>query len=142
MTFKITIRGAGGPVLAEYECPIHGVFEARVPRDANGDPPDSQPCPQQDYIDASTMTMLGAPCGEASPWIISAPKMAVLSAKPTAVVRGGDMTDRPPWMLDTRPLAEGMSYAEWSKKQDALQRDRRHKELIEKGATQKKIIVS
>lgn len=139
MTFTIKIRGAGGPMLAEYECPEHGVFEATVQRTDAGDPPDEQPCPVLTDPGSDIDDM---PCCRPSPWIMSAPKMAVLSAKTTAVVRGGDMTDRPPWMLDTRPLAEGMSYAEWSKKQDALQRDRRRQELIDKGAVQKKIIVS
>ena len=44
-------------------------------------------------------------------------------------------------MLDTRPLAEGMPYKEWEKKQAEAQRARRHKELIDKGITQKKVIV-
>lgn len=138
MTFVIKTRGAGGLIVAEYECPLHGVFEATVQRTESGDAPERQECPGPGHATNDD----DRPCGLDSPWIISAPKTAVLSARPTAAVRGGDMSERPPWMLDTRPLAEGMPYAEWSKKQDALQRDRRHKELIEKGATQKKIIVA
>lgn len=128
MTYIVKTRGAGGLLVAEYRCPEHGVFEATVSRDANGDAPDEQPCPGDD-------------CEYPSPWCMSAPSMRVWSVPCFATVRGGDMAERPPGMLDTRPLAEGMSYTEWKAKQRAAQRSRRHKELVDKGVIQKKVIV-
>lgn len=151
MSFIVKTRGAGGYIVAEYRCPMHGVFEATVMRGESGDAPDEQSCPvagpyresHDDDLETGDLT-IGAPvpCGLPSPWTISSPKPRVLSVVPTAAVRGGDMKDRPPWMLDTRPLAEGMPYAEWSKKQDNLQQARRHQELIDKGITQKKVIIT
>lgn len=126
MSFKIKIRGAGGLVVAEYRCEACGDFEETLQRDANGDPPDVCPCPG---------------CGEPAAWTISAPQMQVWSVPCVATVRGGDMTDRPPGMLDTRPLAEGMKMSEWRKQQAQHRIRRRHKQLIDKGVIQRKVQV-
>lgn len=45
MSFTIKVRGGRGPMCAEYRCEEHGVFEATVDRDANGDPLATAPCP-------------------------------------------------------------------------------------------------
>lgn len=130
MTFRIKMRGAPGLLIAEYRCPEHGVFEALVDRDTNGDPPVKQPCPA---------AVLG--CSHPSPWTISAPRPKVDSIACFAAIPGGDLKNRPPGMLDTRPLAEGMKYSEWQKLQRNHQRARRHKQMVDKGLIQKKIIV-
>ena len=144
MTFKITTRGAGGLVVAEYRCPVHGVFEATVERNELGDAPDEHCCPAiPDCYAAIDQEEFTVPtCALISPWTPSAPKPKIWSKPATAAVRGGDMKDRPPGMLDTRALADGMPYGEWQKKQAEAQRARRHQELIDKGITQKKITVS
>lgn len=116
-------------IVAEYRCPLHGIFEETVERPA----PDEMRCPESMFADR--------PCGTWSPWCISAPKPKVLSVPCYASSSGGDLKDRPPGMLDTRPLAEGMSMTEWKDKQRDAQRTRRHKMLIDKGAIQKKITV-
>lgn len=138
MTFTIKHSGAGGFVMAEYRCPEHGVFEVTAPRNENGDAPDTSACPESclSYEDDQPTT-----CSYPSPWTISAPKPKVWTVTPTAVVRGGDMRDRPPGMLDTRPLAEGMKYSEWKNIQRNEQRTRRHKMLVDKGVISKKIQV-
>lgn len=146
MTFRIKTRGAGGLIVAEYECSLHGRFEVTAQRDANGDAPATEPCPvllwcyAHDVLGCSDCLPRSV-CNEPSSWTISAPKTKVLSVVPTAAVRGGDMKERPPWMLDTRPLAEGMKHSEWKAKQRELTRARRHQQLIDKGVISKKVIV-
>lgn len=132
MTFTIRVRGAGGLFMAEYMCPEHGRFELLVERDTNGDPPVEMPCTEPECCDEH-------PCGAPSPYTISAPKTAVDSVPCTAVTRGGDMKDRPPGMLDTRPLAEGMPMSEWKKVQKKHTEERRHQQLIRNGLKTKRI---
>jgi len=138
-------------IVADYVCSVHGVFERIVPRDASGNAPDSVPCmyvlddsgdrdldhlPSSAEEDDPGVTF----CCGISPWTISAPKMAIDSVPCYATVRGGD-TERRPGMLDTRPLAEGMSLTEWKGKQREAQRARRHKQLVDGGVISKKIQV-
>jgi hypothetical protein len=151
MTFTIKTRGAGSLVSAEYRCPEHGVFGVLARRDANGDAPDEQPCPEIGEHDSSCDTAFEeacsgeegcAPCGIASPWTISASHQRVKSVVPTAAIRGGDMKDRPPGMLDTRDLGEGkVTLTEWKKAQREQTRRNRYDQLISKGVLQKKIQV-
>ena len=111
------------PFLADYRCSECGVFEALVDRPA----PDDHECPE---------------CGELAPWTISAPMPRVLSAATFATIRGGDMTDRPPGMLDTRPLADGkMTMTQWKAAQREQQRERRHQALIKRGIKKRRIQV-
>ena len=53
MSYTIKLRGARSMVLADYECPVHGMFEVLVERDEQGDPP------------ASTACLEGEGCGDA-----------------------------------------------------------------------------
>lgn len=80
-------------------------------------------------------------CNELSPWTISAPMPKVLSVPCFAAVRGGDMKDRPPHMLDTRPLAEGQTKEQWRRVQAGKREERRWNQLRKMGAVTKKIIV-
>ena len=129
-------------IIAEYRCPVHGVFEEMVERPA----PDEMKC--MVWLDEAEMKALGHEwrgystlyCGQYGPWCISAPKPKILSVPCYATVRGGD-SERRPGMLDTRPLAKGMSMTKWKDKQRHAQRERRHKMLIDKGLTSKKIQV-
>lgn len=109
-------------IMSEFVCPDCGRFEMLVDRPA----PDAIECPL---------------CGAASPWTISAPKPKNESVPCYATVRGGDMKDRPPGLLDTRPLAEGQSYRDWRKVQDGHRQERLHHKLIKDGLKSKKIQV-
>lgn len=141
MTFIVKTRGAGGLFMAEYICPIHGRFERVVERDNGGAPSAMQCTALIGYgIDLGyDESGVAVACGQWSPYAISAPKTKVDSMPCTAVVRGGDMKERPPGMLDTRPLAEGMPMSEWRKVQKKHQEERRHHQLIAKGLKTKRI---
>ncbi len=148
MTFTVKTRGAAsGLALAEYLCPEHGRFELLVERNEKGDAPDVVPCACTGSIlriaEALGLVKPGdyeeVQCGRPATWTISAPKPKVLSVPATAVTRGGDLKDRPPGMLDTRPLAEGMPMSEWRKVQKKHSEERRHQQLIERGLKQKRI---
>ncbi len=142
MTFTIKTRGSGGLIVAEYDCPSCGRIEQLVQRDENGDPPETVTCGQVFDCGEAFAAKYGiAKCDQYATWTISAPKTRVLSVMPTAAIRGGDMKDRPPGMLDTRPLAEGMPMSEWKAKQREGQRARRHKMLTDKGVIPRKIQV-
>ncbi len=125
MTFVVKTRGAGAWLMAEYACPVHGIFEQLVQREADGCAPDSVPC---------------GDCFETSPWTISAPHPTNDGLVVRAVVKGGD-TERRPGMLDTRALAEGQSYTDWRKAQREDQKRRRHRQLVDKGVISKKVVV-
>ena len=142
MTWTIKARPhvAGAPMLADYECPVHGVFEAQVQRDENGNPPTGQPCPVSVGCDNEACVEEHALCSFPASWRISAPSIARDSVPCFAAVRGGD-TERRPGMLDTRPLAEGQPVSEWRAKQAEAQRERRHHELIRKGLKTKRVQV-
>lgn len=106
MTWTIKTRGdCAGPILSEYRCPEHGVFEAVVPRDEHDDPPDRMPCPFS--------------CPHDAAWTPSSPRIkhpAFLSA------HRGKNDDKPhPFVLDTEPLADGReTYAEFQKRRAAM----------------------
>jgi hypothetical protein len=145
MTWKLKVRGAGGAMLAEYECPTHGRFDATVDRDGNGDPPSEVVCPfdswsvaggdkeyasyeaaaqvaiEAGYIDPATAHYETQRCGDFCPWVASAIRGRVKVGE----LDKGKVMDYPPEnvCLDTRPLADGMPYAEWKSKQDKITRD-------------------
>ena len=119
MTFTIRIRGdSSAPIAVEYMCPDWpdaapdhfgpgcGRFTALVTRDADGNPPESHDCPE---------------CECSSPRIFGAPFVGT----PRASVHRGKDDPRPPGMLDTRPLADGMPVAEWRAKEAKRDVDQR-----------------
>lgn len=101
MSYVTNIRGdLGAPIVADYRCEEHGVFELIVSRPA----PDDQPCPD---------------CGAASPWIAS----SVRIKHPTFVsAHRGQSDEKPhPWVLDTEPLADGkVTHAEFQKQRQEM----------------------
>jgi hypothetical protein len=119
VTFVIKIRGAGGLMLAEYRCPVHGVFEALVTRDERGDPPPDRWCPHGDGQ---------LPCWMTSPWTISAP--AIHTQFVVSASQGKSAPKPHAEVLDTRPLAEGRK-KEWRQHRKKLREERRHKRVKE-----------
>lgn len=138
MTWKLTIRGdVSGYTRAEYRCPVHGVFEAVVARDENGDPPDETTCPtvETEWSEPG----MGEPvkpipvvaCSLSSPWTItSAPGLAFQRG----CVRQGKVEEAPhPLACDTRELGEGMPLDEWKAKRAKLWNDHDFKQFKEDG---------
>ena len=139
MPFTIRVRGAGGPMLAEYRCPMHGVFEALVTRDTNGDPPSVMPCP--DLIE--THHVCGDHCAHppfgpfdevheyhgceiASPWTISCP--AVHTQFLVSASRGRNDAKPHAKSMDTRMLAEGRKN-DFRKQRKAIREQERHEKV-------------
>jgi hypothetical protein len=144
MAFTIKHRPASGaPMMAEYLCPEHGRFEQLVARDEKGDPPATHVCAQSLFVDSATDCCEdhAGTCPEVCPLVIGASKGKADSMPARAVTRGGDMKERPPGMLDTRPLAEGMPMSEWKKLQKKQADERRHHKLIERGLKTKRVQV-
>lgn len=96
MTYTVRVRGdSSAPIAVEYMCTAcGGTFGLTVPRPA----PESVPC---------------VVCDGATQLVVSAPMTRVKSGE---VIRGGS-DERPPWALDTRPLADGMPVHEWRAQQ-------------------------
>jgi hypothetical protein len=134
MTFTIKIRSAGGPMLAEYRCRLHGVFELLVDRDANGDPPSSQRCPVAVRISGLSHGGTGEDhghdgrCGLPSPWTISAP--AVHTQFVITASHGRNDPKPHAKSMDTRMLAEGRKN-EFRKQRKKIREDDRHKRVKE-----------
>lgn len=135
MTWTIRHRDrSGAPMIAEYECPVHGRFEATVERDTAGDPPATAAC--QEWVEPDMPEMqtfadvLKAPyphrCGRVGAWRISAPLGKVRIAE---VTRGRSEAPPTKHALTTRDLAEGMPMKEWKAKRAALRDERRRAKI-------------
>lgn len=141
MTWQIKIRGvADRPIAAEYQCPTHGRFGLTVDRDANGDAPEQQRCPHRlaDLLmvgdeEFSVHAYLQMPehtthCGRPSPYVISAPRVAVRRVE---VERGGwQKPERKTW-LDTRNLGEGQDVDDFRADRERIRDDERRRSLKE-----------
>lgn len=94
----------------EYRCAAHGLFALREPCNDAEDP---RSCPT---------------CGAPSPYTIS----AVVGRVQSWSVSTGS-SERPPWALDTRAIADGQATGEWKRetaeKIHTEHRDRVLKEL-------------
>jgi hypothetical protein len=124
MTFTVKVRGAAGVTVAEYLCdPCELRFEAVVERDVNGDPPAQHECPG---------------CGGLADHVISAPSVQKWSKPLRAVSMGKNNEKPPPWVADTRPLAEGMSLEEWNKNETKGRLDRTRQRMRKKGLFRRK----
>jgi len=138
MTWILKSRGdSTAPIVAEYECPVHGRFEAIVARPS----PDVLECPTEldvPYIEGHTVVTFHR-CCQPSPFRFPMPRGRT---KPGEIVTGKVM-DYPPEnvCLDTRALADDPSpsgYAKWKEKQSAITRDEgRKKSRARHGATPK-----
>ena len=125
MTWRLTVRSNPGSVVtADYECPVHGRFEAVVERDANGDPQAGAECPQQtgciviDEHGGQHVQICRAP----SPWVIAA--AGHVKVKAGEVSRGkSDARPADRHVMNTECLADGMSMTEFKKRRAAVHRD-------------------
>jgi hypothetical protein len=129
VTFTVKIRTQpGAPMIAEYECPFCGRFEALVTRDANGDPPAEVECDDL--------------CGEFAPLCISAPAIANLTRAVVPIGYASKSDEKDPRALDTEPLATGkMTRAEWNKWQRGITLERRHQKKLKAGMISKRVQV-
>lgn len=116
MTFTIKVRGdSTAPIVAEYKCPIHGVFSVTVPRPA----PDMYPC--LEVINEGPYRYTNE-CNEPSPYRFPTP--GSVRVKPGEVVTGKVMEYPPESVcMDTRPLADGMPYDQWKAGRAKVHRD-------------------
>lgn len=108
MTFTVRTRGAPTLISQQYACPAHGLFVLVETCNVDETP---RACPD---------------CGASSEYRIAAPTIGV---KYASAVNRGRSDERPPGMLDTRPLAEGMSMTEWRAKQDKISDELRRKKI-------------
>lgn len=130
MTWTLKVRSnPGSTVTADYECPVHGRFTAIVPRDTSGDPPPTMRCEEIDEIchdcaepPCSDCGAVHWQCDEMAPFVMSAPGHVKVRAG--EVVRGRS-AERPAdrYVMDTRPLADGMPLEEFKKRRAAVHRD-------------------
>lgn len=110
MTWTLKLRGdPTGLIVLEYMCPLHGRFEAGVPR---RDTPDSVRCLHRE----------ADICGLESPW---SPSSVTSRVKPGEVIRGKVETAGLPAdvCMSTRELADGMPLAEFKAKRAKLHAD-------------------
>jgi hypothetical protein len=138
MTFRIKHKPLpGSPMMAEYECPMHGRFELLVARDENGDPPTSVECDIPVADDGITEY-----CELDSPNVISAPAIKFWSRDPVPIGYASKSDEKDPRALDTEPLATGkMTCSEWKKWQRDLRTERRYQKRLKAGKISKRIQV-
>lgn len=117
MTFRIITRGASSdPLLADFRCPVHGVFEALVERGA-----DIAACP---HVDPT-----GLLCAATSPWT---PSPIVGRVKLGEVSRGKSDGAPFPHALKTEALADGQSMSEFRANRRKVWAERRRAEIRSK----------
>lgn len=143
MTFTVRIRTQpGAPMLCDYECPEHGVFERTVYRDANGDPPAKVSCMAVLEDTVSEDGMFFHFCDEGAERIIGAAHPKFWSRDPVAVGRASKSDERDPRALDTEPLATGkMTKPEWQKWQRGISNERRYQKRLKSGRISKRVQV-
>jgi hypothetical protein len=143
MSYTVKTNNAGGYLVAEYCCPWHGVFEATVQRDENGDAPDEQYCPEMTYMqgpfDASAPPdgWRGEIDGNGERWdYVYCQARSTWTASPTmGRVRLGEVhrgpNERPPnaMSLDTRKMGEGQSLAEFREERAKIRHEHRQSEI-------------
>lgn len=114
MTFTIKVRTSPGALMtADYECPVHGRFEATVARDDRGDPPAEELC------GAHT----GIFCGRVSPWRISCPPVHTQFVISASQGKSDPKPHRD--AMDTRLIAEGQKN-KFRSQRKKLREERRH----------------
>lgn len=144
MTFVRKFSGdRSKPIVAVYTCPDHGEFDAMVERDANGEAPDTIPCPNPSTCNGDCMTSYrdglwcGDPAHENAPddagdllcvhtatWT---PSPVVGRVRRVEVVRGKWEKPEQKTYLDTRELGEGQDPDDFWAKREKVWDDERHR---------------
>lgn len=103
MTWSVKTRGASSaPIVSDYRCPEHGLFEAVTER------------PAPDWIECTV-------CDAESPWTVSAVRLRFPAF--VSVSRGKSDEKPHPYVLDTEPLADGrVTLDEFRKQREKLWR--------------------
>lgn len=109
-------------IVAVYTCPEHGEFDAEVQRDANGEAPDSVPCPE-----IITMTSKTHDCRCESYWT---PSSVACRVRRVEAVKGRWEKPERETFLDTRDLAEGMDVEDWQAKRAAIWEKKRQEDVM------------
>jgi len=124
MTFKVIHRGAPRPVLQEFRCPAHGVFEALAGSDV-----EVMSCPKIDVLpmDAFNPSGVNRLCARVSPW--SPTKAPPMRLRRVEATRGNhEKPDHKGW-CDTQGIEDGQSFDDWEADREAVAEDLR-KELV------------
>jgi hypothetical protein len=133
MTFVIKMRGSRMPLIADYECPVHGRFEATVDRDENGDPPATVRCNAKTgtvfkgELFSQPGELFDEVCTELAEHRMSAAKLKFRSFD---VIRGGWEKPQNPGWLDTRELGEGQTMDEFHEKRAAIREEQRKRDVM------------
>jgi hypothetical protein len=139
MPFVIKTRGARGPMVAEYFCPLHGRFEATVDRDEHGDPPATLKCPAVDrcyavdygHIEPMQPPAIDVECPiDDAEHVISAARLKFPFFKGPVFRGNGRPEEQPsPTYMDTEPLADGMPAWEFAEKRKKVWEDWREAKI-------------
>lgn len=106
-------------ILADFCCPVHGVFEALADADA-----EVAPCPVEIPIAVDGVrTRFSAPCEFPSPW---SPSPVAGRVELVTATRGKWTPPPTRQHMDTTPMMEGQSYADWRKDRRAMWREHDH----------------
>ena len=104
-------------LMLDFVCPQHGRFESMIDRREGR--PDAVAC-------ESIYTPEGL-CGQLSPVVTSYAVVGRMKLGEASQGKNHE-SDRPPHIMDTRDLGEGMPMEEWQAKNKIKDRDRRHAE--------------
>lgn len=128
MTFTIKHTRSDRPMVAEYRCPVHGLFSLEVTRDENGDPPSTRPCSAPK--DRCLRDGCAAPyaCGLPSPYCVSAPRVGVRRVE---AVKGKWEKPERKTFLDTRNLGEGQELDDFRADRERIWDEKRKQDLKE-----------
>lgn len=112
MTYRTITRGAPRPIISEFRCPVHGLFEAVVDSGA-----EEAPCPAEVNIAGKVVA-----CEWTSPW--SPSKVPAMRMRRVEATRGvSEKAEHRGW-LDSSNLEEGQDPEEF-----AADRAKVHEEL-------------
>lgn len=127
MTYTVKLRGdSSRPLVAEYLCPVHGVFSCEVIKEPNGDAPDAVACPIR--ISQEFEELDEPECGQPSIWT---PSRLACRVKKWEVVRGKYAKPERKTYMDTRDLGEGQDLDEWKAKRAAIWEEKRQADVKE-----------
>lgn len=122
MTFVVKLRGAPRPILKEFRCPVHGVFEALVDSGA-----EETFCTFRERCTVRGEDV-GNVCGRTSPW---SPSLIPMRVRRFEAVKGKDeKPEHPDWDF-TRNLEEGQDFDDWQADRDAAAEERRKALVME-----------